>query len=101
MSVKVALRQNAAPVIALVAGPALLWAAFTHHGNVKTRVALAATGGALLIAAYPQIRFAVRSALGVADEAKPALPPPPPVAALGPAPIYPEPDVSSDEDAPL
>lgn len=52
-------RQNAAPVLSLIAGPALLWAGFTHEGPPKVRAVMGVLGAALLVSSLPQLQHEV------------------------------------------
>lgn len=56
---RVLARRNVTPVLSLLAGPALMWAGFSHSGPTKVRAALGVLGAALTVAAYPQLRHEV------------------------------------------
>lgn len=59
LDTRVLARQNAAPILGLIAGPALIWVGFSHQAPPKVRAALGILGAALVVSSYPQLRHEV------------------------------------------
>lgn len=59
LDTRVLVRQNATPVLSLLAGPALVWVGFSHQGPAKVRAALGVLGAALIVSSYPQLKHEV------------------------------------------